>query len=194
MIFKKNQYFASLKKIAAILLLILFVFNSVGYRLYISYVKDKEDMAFTATLDRGNYTDDELITVKIPINLPYQTNWKNFERIDGEITMPNGDVYKYVKRKIYNDTMILLCIQHDVKTRLEQKANEFFGKTNDLPGNETNKKADALKQIISDYEAVANTHESFVCTLQLTEFNIDKEEFLPSHFIPLHGEPPDMVA
>ncbi len=180
-----------MKKIAAILLLTLFVFNTIGYRLFISFVQDKADAAFVGKLDKGNYNDEDLITVKIPINLPYQNNWKEFERVDGEIKL-NGQVYKYVKRKVYNDTMILLCIQHETKTKLEQKANDYFGKMNDLPGND-NKKADAFKQLLSDYDTVADAH-SFSVTGKTPDFNLHNEAALLLNFIPLHGQPPDSFS
>src|SRR3954468_10461810 len=98
--FKKNVSCVALKKLAAILLLALFVFNTAAYRLLIEYVQARADAKLEARLDKGYYNKDELITVKVPINLPYQTNWKEFERIDGEMNV-NGTVYKYVKRVIY---------------------------------------------------------------------------------------------
>ena len=188
---KKNLYFAVLKKLAAILLLTIFVFNTIGYRLLIAVVQDKVDAAFEGRLDKGIYNDEDLLTVKIPINLPYQNNWKEFERVDGEINL-NGQIYKYVKRKIYNDTMILLCIQHETKTKLEQKANDYFGKMNDLPGNDT-KKADAYKQLLSDYDTVADS-PAFSIAGKTSEFNVQNETFLLKQFIPLYGQPPEVVA
>ena len=181
-----------MKKLAAILLLVLFVFNTVGYRLCISFIQIKADEGFVARLDKGNYNDEDLITVKVPINLPYQTNWKEFERVDGEITV-NGQVYKYVKRKIYNDTMILLCIQHEMKTKLEQKASDYFGKINDLPGNENGKKADALKQLLNDFD-LDNSQQVVAITETTPEFNLHHDAFSPHHFIPLQGQPPEFLS
>ena len=115
--FKKNVSCAALKKLTAILLLALFAFNTVGYRLWIEYVQTRTDAKLEAKLDKGYYNEDELITVKVPVNLPYQTNGKEFERVDGEMNV-NGIVYKYVKRMVYNDTLILLCIPHEEKIKL----------------------------------------------------------------------------
>ena len=181
-----------MKKLAAILLLVLFVFNTVGYRLFISFIQIKADAGFVARLDKGNYNDEDLVTVKIPINLPYQNNWKEFERVDGEITV-NGQVYKYVKRKVYNDTMILLCIQHEMKTKLEQKASDYFGKINDLPGSENSKKADALKQLLSDFDTNAN-QQVFAITGTTPEFNLHHDALIPHQFIPLQGQPPEFLS
>jgi len=109
------------------------------------------DATFTAKLDEGNYDTKDLITVKVPINMPYQVNRTDFERVDGEVTV-NGQIYKYVMRKVQSDTMTLLCIPHYEKTELQSKATEFAGKVNDLPSNDNNKKAEVLKQLTVDYD------------------------------------------
>jgi len=181
-----------LKKLAAILLLILFVFNTAGYRLWFNYVQTRADADFVAKLDNGKYNEDELITVKVPINLPYQTTSINYERVDGEITI-NGKIYKYVKRAVVNDTMILLCISHDEKTQLQQKANDYFGKVSDLPGNDNNKKAEIFKQLTSDYD-----FNYAVASIQNIEtqavFNLYKNTLLPASYMPVDGQPPERMA
>jgi hypothetical protein len=181
-----------LKKLAAILLLVLFLFNTVGYRLWIEYVQTRADAKLEARLDKGYYNEDELITVKVPINLPYQANWKEFERVDGEMNV-NGIVYKYVKRLVYNDTLILLCIPHEEKTKLQEKANDYFGKMNDLPGNDNNKKAEVLKQLLSDYD-VNNLAQSLYRLNKQADFNLFDDASLMHQYIPLNGHPPEVPA
>ena len=133
-----------MKKLAAILLLFLFVFNTVGYRLLFNFVQNRTDAAFVSKLDKGHYDEADLVAVKIPISLPYQNNWSGYERVDGEINF-EGKIYKYVKRTVQNDTMILLCIPHEEKTAIQEKANDYFGNVNDIAGNNTNKKLSAKK-------------------------------------------------
>jgi hypothetical protein len=53
-----------LKRLAAILLLALFVFNTVGYRLLFDVLETNTDAAFTAKLDDGKYNNEDLITIK----------------------------------------------------------------------------------------------------------------------------------
>jgi hypothetical protein len=187
---KKNVSCVALKKLTAILLLALFAFNTVGYRLWIEYVQARADAKLEAKLDKGSYNEDELITVKVPINLPYQTNWKEFERVDGEMDV-NGIVYKYVKRIVYNDTLILLCIPHEEKTKLQEKANDYFGKVNDLPGNDNNKKAEVFKQLTADYD-VNNLSESLHSLNKQTDFNLFNDASLMHQFIPPRGQPPEI--
>ncbi|NCD72308.1 hypothetical protein [Mucilaginibacter agri] len=85
-------------------------------------------------LDRVSDKDHNLLTVKVPIRLPYQTNWKNFERVDGEVTF-KGNTYRYVKQKISNDTLILLCINYQEKNLLKKSSSDYYQKANDNSNN-----------------------------------------------------------
>lgn len=128
-----------MRKTAAILLLMLFVFNTIGYKLWFTIAMQKADNKLEASLNNNDYNQQDLFTLTIPINLPYQNIATDFERIDGEITV-NGETYKYVQRKVANDTLFLQCIRHSEKMDLQQKSNDYFGKVNDVAGkNDANK-------------------------------------------------------
>ena len=60
-----------------------------------------------------------------------------------------GKTYKYVKRKVLRDTLILLCIDHTEKFQIEKKSADYFQKVNDIT-TETSKKP-VLKQVKTDY-------------------------------------------
>ncbi len=83
-------------------------------------------------LDNNNYDESQLISIKVPITyLPYYNNSKTFERVDGQIEI-HGTPYKYVKRRIYNDSLELLCIPNATAMKLQTTKNEFFKFVNDL--------------------------------------------------------------
>jgi len=128
-----------MRKAAAILLLALFVFNTVGYKLWIGVAMQQADIKLETALDNKDYNNEQLFTLKIPINLPYQNIAYGFERVNGEITV-NGETYKYVQRKVANDTLYLQCIRNTEKINLQQKSNDYFGKINDVAGNNSTKK------------------------------------------------------
>ncbi|CAN5132388.1 hypothetical protein BH11BAC6_BH11BAC6_12050 [soil metagenome] len=188
--YRKNVYCAVLKKLIAILLLSLFVFNTIGYRLLFNYMQTGADVTLTAKLDGGNYNESDLITVKIPVNMPYLLNQTNFERVDGEITF-NGQLYKYVKRNVQNDTMTLLCIPNPEKTELQQKVNEYAGKVNGLPSNDNNKKAETCKQQISDFDVYENIALNSGKKIQAVS-NLHKNTNLLQQFLPVNTEPPEI--
>lgn len=92
--------------------------------------------------------DKDLIMVKFPFKVPYLMESKDFETMEGEVNV-KGTIYRYVKRKIVRDTLILLCIENKEKSQIEKKRAEYFNKVNDLDSN-TDKKTDS-KQVKTDY-------------------------------------------
>ncbi|HEX7457204.1 MAG TPA: hypothetical protein VF301_02115, partial [Ginsengibacter sp.] len=103
-----------MKKVAALFFIALFLFNLFGYRLVVQYMQQKVSNQLEASLDKNLYSDAQLIELKVPMNLPYQTNWSAYQRYDGEIEV-DGIMYKYVKRKVANDTLYLMCIPNTKK-------------------------------------------------------------------------------
>jgi hypothetical protein len=87
--------------------------------------------SFEASLDKENYDEKDLITFKVPLSLPYQPAWKDFERVDGEITI-QGTIYKYVKRKIEDGQLVLLCLPYYKKMNLAKASTEFGSHGTDL--------------------------------------------------------------
>lgn len=96
--------------------------------------------------DSNSYDESQLVELKVPINLPYQTNWSSYQRFDGEIEIA-GTLYKYVKRKVTNDTLYLMCLPNTKKMHLETAKNDFFKVTNDLSQNDNSKKSDNSKSL-----------------------------------------------
>lgn len=129
-----------MKKLAAISLLLIFLFNLGGYRLWYYLEAQSCDERIVAILENEEYDKAELVVIKIPLSLPYQTNWKEFETTDGEIEF-EGTIYKYVKRKVQNGELVLLCIPHHDKMQVNTARDDFFKYTNDLAQNTPNKKS-----------------------------------------------------
>jgi hypothetical protein len=131
-----------LKRIASILLLIILLFNFIGYRFVSSYLEEKANAQLEAKLDKNDYDDSQLISLKIPVtHLSYYNNSNQFERIDGQIEI-KGVQYKYVKRRIYNDSVELLCIPNQTAMSLQSAKDEFFKLVNDLQHAGQSKKTD----------------------------------------------------
>jgi hypothetical protein len=106
-------------------------------------------------LDNNAYDESHLIELKIPIHLPYLTTWSSYQRYNGEIEI-NGILYKYVKRKVANDTLFLMCIANTKKMHLETAKDDFFKISNDLMQNNNSKKSDnsksAFKNLQGEYD------------------------------------------
>jgi hypothetical protein len=135
-----------LKKITALFFIILFLFNLFGYRLVVEYMQAKVSDQLEARLNNNLYSDSQLIELKVPIHLPYQTSWADYQRYDGEIEV-DGIMYKYVKRKVADDTLYLMCIPNTKKMHLETAKNDYFRLSNDIAQNNNSKKSGDSKTI-----------------------------------------------
>jgi hypothetical protein len=113
-----------LKRLAAIAFLAVILFNFYGYRLVISYMQFNSEASLEKNVDQNKYDESDLITIKTKLNLPYYTGSDQFERAYGSITI-NGNNYQYVKRRVHNDTLELLCLPNQVNTKLQQVHNEM---------------------------------------------------------------------
>lgn len=186
-----------MKKLIAILLLVLFLFNLVGYRLWFNYVQQQSDIQLEASLDKHQYKDADLIAIKVPLSIPYQTVQSNYERVDGEIKI-NGKIYKYVKRRIVNGELELLCLPDQNKMRLQDARNDFFKTTNDIASNNSSKKSDnsktsIFKNITSDYEQEVNTYALSIAAIAKANYSSELIFSLSSTPHTPPGQPPDAI-
>ena len=142
-----------MKKLAAILLLALLLFNIAGYRILFNILEQKATARLENKIDAGSYSEEQLVEVQIPLSMPYYTD-KDYESVYGE-TDWNGKHYRYVKRKITNNTLYLLCLPHEEKNAIVTAKNEMTKSTNDLStDNPTQKQTPSvIKLLISDYIA-----------------------------------------
>lgn len=184
-----------MKRIASILLLCILLFNWFGYRILSDYYAQQADLALEQKLDNSDYDESQLIEIKVPIALPYQTNWKEFERVDGEIEV-DGIHYKYVKRTVYNDSLILLCIPNEGKMRLQSARDEFFKLVNDIQNPSQSKKSDSgnqhsVKNPITEYYSTENNWLIPKLTALFFHFYIEKSSFHSTGFTISPEQPPE---
>jgi hypothetical protein len=139
-----------LKKIAAILLICLLLFNWYGYRFVTNYLQKKADSQLEARLDVNDYAESELIEIRVALNMPYQNNSSSFERHYGEINL-DGKIYSYVKRKVEDGYLILKCIPNDLKQQIEKADNILFTINNGLDQEHNGKSNSPLNNVSKSF-------------------------------------------
>jgi hypothetical protein len=181
-----------LKKLFAILLLAVFVFQMVGYYFVYLGLRFQANTEMAQRLDSESYTADETILIKIPFTLPYWTDSKDFERVNGEF-VHNGEFYKLVKQELKNDTLYVVCI-HDFKEKRNFNFMAGFAKlSTDAPV--SSKQAfklfgSLLKDFIPSSNSIIST-EPFA----LIHITYTNEQFsLISAAYPVVSPPPDFIS
>ncbi len=120
-----------MKKLISIFLVFLLLFNALGfYGLFIGLrYKTGQDLA--QRLDNHQYSDDETITLKVPMALPYRPD-SEYERVDGEIEH-QGEFYRLVKQKLEKDTLFIVCIKDHNSKRIKQALADYVRTFTDKP-------------------------------------------------------------
>ena len=136
-----------MKKALSIFLLFVFLFNTVGYKALYYWQISNANKRIAAKIKHSHYSTDQLIMIKIPINLPYLSDWTNFQPMEGQVVYKK-QTYRYVKRKIERDSLVLLCLPDLEKDGIEKARQAFFLKTNQA---DASKKAFA-KAVKYDFE------------------------------------------
>jgi hypothetical protein len=121
----------------------MLLFNWCGYQLLNAYLENRSFLQLRVKLDGNNYSESELISLKVPAaNLSYYNCSKQFIRVDGQIEV-GGIQYNYVKRRLFNDSIEMICIPNHEATHLNKIKNDFFNLVNDLQHPGQNKKTDS---------------------------------------------------
>lgn len=187
-----------MKRVASILLLGILFFNWFGYRLLSDFLQEQANVQLEAQLDENNYDESQLIEMRVTLDLPYQTNWKEFERVDGEIEI-DGVLYKYVKRKVENGQLVLLCLPNEAKMRLQTARDDFFKLVNDLQHSSSNKKstmpATAMNSFSTEYWQEKNNWQIAVtCFDEPLNYSCSNTVLNANAFIATGEQPPDHLA
>jgi hypothetical protein len=185
-----------LKRLTAIFFIVLFLFNLCGYRLLFYYAQQKSDANYNALLDKEEYNESDLITLKVDLNMPYQTERADFERVDGEIDV-NGIIYKYVKRKIHHGQLVLLCLPDQQKMKLQSAREDFFKISNSLIHDKGAKDSPAksfvCKNVSSDYDQNHSEYK-FIAIASQIKYSVQNDRtHLISSYHSSPEQPPELA-
>lgn len=168
-------------------------FNWYGYQLLSMYWQQQADNKLEAALDRNQYDESQLISIKVPLTqLSYYNSSTSFERVNGQIDI-GGVRYSYVKRRIFKDSLELMCIPDLTAMQLQKNKNDFFRQVNDLQQKDQGKKnSPATKDISKDYTPSAmDVTVPALAAAQMPAEGLFNAPDLPSCYMPTAEMPPD---
>jgi hypothetical protein len=130
-----------MKKILAIMLFSVLLYQAGGFAL--QYLSEGNSVAIDPETE-------ETVVVKIPINLPYQTDWVSSEEVEGSVRQ-GDEFYEMKERKVENDTLVTVMVK-DRNARenffdLAEKVNEHL---TDEPGS-TPAKTKLINTLVKEY-------------------------------------------
>jgi hypothetical protein len=191
--------FTILKQIASILLLGILAFNIFGYRIYFNVAENNSTIKVDEIIQNRTYNEQDLTTYKFSAKqLPYYTNTKQYEVVNGEVEV-NGVVMTYVKKRIYKDSIEYVCLPNIQKTEIRNARDEFFKLVNDLNSLSQNKST--KKQTHStvkpfSFEATTFSEaklQSQSIVKNKKEYSLYNSMLLPSPYLAYNAPPPNEV-
>lgn len=176
-----------MKKVIAIVLVSLLMLNVVGYYGLFMGLKYKHSLLVTKKLNSREYSEDETITIKIPLSVPYYGD-TDFERVDGEIEH-QGQLYRLVKQKLQRDTLHIVCIRdtdaENIHQALADYVKTFTDKSDDHTGSST------VLSLIKDYcRSTFSIYQAAAEWSSLLRFKIVVLT-IPDSILSLHYAPPE---
>ena len=88
-------------------------------------------------LDLADYQESQTVTIKIPMAIPYTAGSENYERVDGEFEH-EGEFYRMVKQRHFEDTLYVVCIKDDQAKRIDQALTDYVKTFADEPADGKN--------------------------------------------------------
>lgn len=185
-----------MKKLYTIFLAALLLFNLVGYKVWFYYQQVSSAQRMQASVDSNDYDEKDLITIKVPMSMPYFTEWKDFERYDGSIEV-NGQHYNYVKRKVSNDTLILLCLPNHEQNRLSESKNIYDNLAGNGPSADQNGKSGAsllLNSLLFGCRQTVINYQFSLPPLSLLRYKIINNNITATGCITTPWQSPDIIS
>lgn len=158
-----------------------------------SILESRENKRMEVALDQNNYSGDQLISIRVPTNLPYYNNSITFQRIDGEIEV-GGIYYKYVKCRIYNDSLEMLCIPNTAKMKIKAAELNFSKMVSDFQSPDTKKNSrtenKGLPKIL-EYESLSQTTFSCQYNALKSDYPLQNSRLVNTRSPQTAGQPPE---
>lgn len=113
-----------MKRLIPITLTLLILMNVMGYYVLLVGLEYNTRKDLVRRFDRGTYNRDEVVTLKIPLSMPYGITESGYERVDGEFEY-QGEYYRLIKQRFSNDTLFVICLKDMESTQINQQLTDY---------------------------------------------------------------------
>lgn len=139
-----------MKKLVTSILIGLILLNTVGFYgiflgLKVKYAIDANDI-----LDRDLASSEEMMTIKVPLTVPYAADQIDYERVSGDFEFQN-EVYRLYKQKLSKDTLYIVCFKDVNSKKINQALSDYVKTFADKPQSTKPSAAKEAPLFIKDY-------------------------------------------
>ena len=147
--------------------------------------KAKHDIS--KRLENDQYREEETITLKVPLSIPYYPGSGEYVRDVGEI-QHEGEFYRLVKQKLDHDTLYIVCIRDHKSKHIKQALADYVKTFTDKPVSKSKSKAQLtfIKDYLPSLFSLSDGTDGWNRTLAWCFGSI----FYQESSIPIIGPPP----
>lgn len=139
-----------MKRVVAIVFLVVFLFNVGGYYILFWGLHIKAKARLSARLESGDYAELQTYEFKIPLSIPYPLQSRGFDRAYGTFEF-NGEFYVLVEQKLERDTLFVVCVKNDKREKLTDAFEKYARVSNDTGHSATQAGNDLLGKLVKDF-------------------------------------------
>ncbi len=175
-------------------LLCVHLFNTGGYNLIFQYFIHRSEVQMVKNIYENKVDATQLIQIKIPMQSPGLKDWADYEHIQGQVQLKDA-FYNYVGVKMTHDTMYLVCVANDAKTKLVN-ANIIVAKhVSDVPVSKRGQETPVKKSATGFECSIPLAQYKFLAFANLIEVKKNPiSALLPNPYIESPGKPPNFSA
>jgi hypothetical protein len=158
------------------------------YGLFIG-LEYRHDMAMTSRFERNDYSEDQTISFKVPLSVPYANDQQEFERVDGKFEY-DGESYRLIKQKYANDTLTVVCYRDHQNSVIADAMSDYVKTFANAPS-EKQSDSKVTVSFIKDYIAQTFSIECVTAGWQSDVAFHSSSFILFSSFSPSIVHPPE---
>ena len=132
-----------MKRLLSSLVLILFLFNILGYGGLLFGLKNIANEKLTQRLDVNRHSMGGSMTIK----MPYSGYMEPDYMVNTEIKR-DGDIFRVINQRQYADTLYLVCIKDEVSTKISDTIYDFV---QSFAGNDDDTQNVVKTAVVKDY-------------------------------------------
>lgn len=138
-----------MKKTISIVIIVSFVFNTIGFYILFLAVKYQNKERITELIHKG-ILDNYLILLKIP-KKSFSQNNASFQRIESDELKYKGNMYDIVKEENHDSLIYFYCISDEVEDEIIASLENYT--SNNSFGNQLKNKYNQnfIKQLLKDF-------------------------------------------
>lgn len=109
----------------------MLLFTTAGYRALVNLLEKQAQENMQAVIEEKTYDPAHLIELSVRLDLPYLSDWHNWEAVEGMVTI-EGVPYQYVERILKDGKMIYRCLPNDGMQQAISARDRFMQFSYDL--------------------------------------------------------------